>query len=85
MDAASITTCIADCSMSSAIRTTPAKELNRPWIRASPMCRAVKAREECAGSISQSPDAGSSGGWVTWSATSPSEASASSVTVTEAR
>ncbi len=36
MDAASITTCIADCSTRSAIRYPPAKELNRPWIRASP-------------------------------------------------
>ncbi len=48
--------------MRSAIRTAPAKVLNRPRIRAKPMCRAVKAIDECAGSSSQWPGCGSSGG-----------------------
>ena len=85
MDDASITTCMADRSTRSAIRITPANVLNRPRTRASPMCLAVKAMEECVGSISQSPNAGSAGGRVTCSVTSPSEAIAFSTTVAFSR
>ncbi len=85
MDAASITTCIADRSSGSATRMAPANDLNWPWIRAIPMCRAVKSIEECAGSISQSPGSGSSGGRATWRVTSPSEASEFSATCVVAR
>lgn len=48
--------------MRSAIRTAPANVLNRPRIRARPMCRAVNPMVECVGSSSQWPGCGSSGG-----------------------
>lgn len=38
------------------------KVVNRPWIRAKPMCRAVNPIDECVGSSSQWPGCGSSGG-----------------------
>jgi hypothetical protein len=37
---------MADRSIGSAIRTTPANVSNRPWTLASPMCRAMNAIEE---------------------------------------
>ncbi len=62
MLAASMITCMEESSMRSAIRTAPANVLNRPRIRAKPMCWAVKPMDECVGSSSQWPGAGSSGG-----------------------
>lgn len=85
MEAASITTCIAEFSTRSAIRTAPARELNRPWTRAGPMCRAVKTMGEWTGSTSRSPRVGGPAKGAIWRVTSPSEAREFSATMAVAR